>query len=75
MNRDLLMCRKSGLSFFYYENIDGGHSAAPNQVERAKRTALEYTYLKNALFLSRCSACDLVRGLIVFLDSKPSICF
>ena len=33
------------LPFYYYENIDGGHSAAANQLERAKRTALEYTYL------------------------------
>ncbi len=33
------------LPFYYYENIDGGHSAAANQIERAKRTALEYTYL------------------------------
>lgn len=35
--------------FFYYENIDGGHSAAANQVERAKRTALEYVYLTRRL--------------------------
>ncbi|MEO1476529.1 MAG: prolyl oligopeptidase family serine peptidase, partial [Pseudomonadota bacterium] len=35
--------------FFYYENIDGGHSAAANQVERAKRVALEYTYLMQQL--------------------------
>lgn len=33
------------LDFWYYENIDGGHSAAANQTEAAKRTALEYTYL------------------------------
>ena len=31
--------------FWYYENIDGGHSAAANQTEAAKRTALEFTYL------------------------------
>ncbi|MEM7611193.1 MAG: prolyl oligopeptidase family serine peptidase [Pseudomonadota bacterium] len=36
--------------FLYYENIDGGHSAAANQKERAKRTALEYTYLAEQLF-------------------------
>ncbi len=36
--------------FFYYENIDGGHSAAANQKERAKRTALEFTYLTERLF-------------------------
>ncbi|MEM9284070.1 MAG: prolyl oligopeptidase family serine peptidase [Verrucomicrobiota bacterium] len=40
----------SGLPFLYYENIDGGHSAAANQQERARRTALEYTYLKRRLF-------------------------
>lgn len=38
------------LPFFYYENIDGGHSAAANQTERAKRTALEFTYLARQLF-------------------------
>ncbi|MEM7764186.1 MAG: prolyl oligopeptidase family serine peptidase [Pseudomonadota bacterium] len=36
--------------FLYYENIDGGHSAAANQKERAKRTALEFTYLADRLF-------------------------
>ncbi|MEO1304778.1 MAG: prolyl oligopeptidase family serine peptidase [Pseudomonadota bacterium] len=36
--------------FLYYENIDGGHSAAANQTERAKRTALEFTYLYDRLF-------------------------
>lgn len=35
----------AGLAFWYYENIDGGHSAAANQTEAAKRTALEFTYL------------------------------
>ncbi|MEM7599943.1 MAG: prolyl oligopeptidase family serine peptidase, partial [Verrucomicrobiota bacterium] len=40
----------AGLPFLYYENIDGGHSAAANQKERAKRTALEYVYLKRRLF-------------------------
>jgi prolyl oligopeptidase len=37
------------LPFLYYENIDGGHSAAANQTEAAKRTALEYTYLMQQL--------------------------
>ncbi|MAS92358.1 MAG: S9 family peptidase [Verrucomicrobiales bacterium] len=41
--------QEAGLPFYYYENIDGGHSAAANQVERAKRTALEFTYLQNLL--------------------------
>ncbi|MEM8616298.1 MAG: prolyl oligopeptidase family serine peptidase [Pseudomonadota bacterium] len=36
--------------FLYYENIDGGHSAAANQKERAKRSALEFTYLTERLF-------------------------
>jgi prolyl oligopeptidase len=39
----------AGLPFLYYENIDGGHSAAANQAERARRTALEYTYLTRRL--------------------------
>ncbi len=41
---------EAGLPFYYYENIDGGHSAAANQTERAKRTALEFAYLKERLF-------------------------
>ncbi|MFT4819381.1 MAG: prolyl oligopeptidase, partial [Candidatus Azotimanducaceae bacterium] len=40
----------AGKPFLYYENIDGGHSAAANQEERAKRTALEFTYLTDRLF-------------------------
>ena len=38
-----------GMPFLYYENIDGGHSAAANQRERAKRVALEITYLSQRL--------------------------
>jgi prolyl oligopeptidase len=38
-----------GLPFYYYENIDGGHAAAANQRERAKRVALEFTYLTRRL--------------------------
>lgn len=41
--------KEAGLPFYYYENIDGGHSAASNQVERARRIALEFTYLKKQL--------------------------
>jgi prolyl oligopeptidase len=37
------------LPFYYYENIDGGHSAAANLQERAKRIALEFTYLTRKL--------------------------
>ena len=40
----------AGLPFFYYENIDGGHSAAANRKARAKRSALEFTYLARQLF-------------------------
>ena len=35
--------------FYYYENIDGGHSAAANLTERARRSALEFMYLTQAL--------------------------
>jgi prolyl oligopeptidase len=38
-----------GHPFLYYENIDGGHSAAANLAEAAKRTALEYVYLMRKL--------------------------
>jgi prolyl oligopeptidase len=34
-----------GLPFLYYENIDGGHAAAANLQERARRNALEFAYL------------------------------
>lgn len=40
---------ETGKPFFYYENIDGGHSAAANLQETAKRSALEYTYLTRQL--------------------------
>lgn len=38
-----------GMPYLYYENIDGGHSAAANLVEGAKRRALEFTYLTQKL--------------------------
>jgi prolyl oligopeptidase len=38
-----------GHSFEYYENIDGGHSAAADLQETAKRSALEYTFLAQQL--------------------------
>jgi len=38
-----------GLPFLYYENVEGGHSAAANQHERARRVALEFTYLARRL--------------------------
>ena len=38
-----------GFPFFYYENVDGGHSAAANLAERTRRNALEFTYLTQKL--------------------------
>ena len=38
-----------GYRYWYYENIDGGHAAASDQRERAKRVALEFTYLSRQL--------------------------
>lgn len=40
---------RMGKPFLYYENIDGGHSAAANLAETAKRVALEYTFLSRKL--------------------------
>lgn len=41
---------EAGLPFYYFENMDGGHAAAADQTARAKRSALEYTYLARRLF-------------------------
>jgi prolyl oligopeptidase len=38
-----------GHAFLYYENIDGGHSAAANLKETAKRLALQHVYLMQKL--------------------------
>ncbi|HWH22162.1 MAG TPA: prolyl oligopeptidase family serine peptidase, partial [Allosphingosinicella sp.] len=38
-----------GQPYYYYENIDGGHSAAANLKESARRLALEYTYATRQL--------------------------
>jgi prolyl oligopeptidase len=38
-----------GYPVLFYENTDGGHSAAANLRESAKRVALEYTYLSRKL--------------------------
>jgi prolyl oligopeptidase len=38
-----------GLPFLYYENTEGGHSAAATLQERARRQALEFTYLAEKL--------------------------
>jgi len=49
---------EAGLPFLYYENIDGGHSAAANQVELAKRSALQYVYLARQLMDAPAAAED-----------------
>ena len=38
-----------GAPYLYYENIDGGHSAAANLRETARRLALEFTYASRRL--------------------------
>jgi prolyl oligopeptidase len=38
-----------GAPYFYYENIEGGHAAAANLQETARRLALEYTYAAKRL--------------------------
>jgi prolyl oligopeptidase len=40
-----------GSSVYYYENTDGGHSAAANLKEKARRSALEVVYLSRLLGL------------------------
>ncbi|MFH1266449.1 MAG: prolyl oligopeptidase family serine peptidase [Planctomycetota bacterium] len=39
-----------GHKVFYFENIEGGHGAAANLLQRARRYALEYVYLDEKLF-------------------------
>jgi prolyl oligopeptidase len=38
-----------GMPFYYYENIEGGHSAAANLKQRAEQTALSFVYLRKQL--------------------------
>ncbi|HAJ45326.1 MAG TPA: S9 family peptidase, partial [Alphaproteobacteria bacterium] len=38
-----------GMPFFYYENIEGGHSAAANLKQRAEQLALSWVYLRQRL--------------------------
>ena len=38
-----------GLPFYYYENTEGGHAAAANLKETARRYAIEYTYMSEKL--------------------------
>ncbi|MGV6820842.1 MAG: prolyl oligopeptidase family serine peptidase [Parvularcula sp.] len=40
-----------GYPFLYYENIEGGHGAAANQEQMAKRLALQYVYFARELGL------------------------
>ncbi|MBB4658021.1 prolyl oligopeptidase family serine peptidase [Parvularcula dongshanensis] len=50
------MARKmqaNGQPFLYYENIEGGHGAAANLDQTAKRLALQYAYFAEALGLER----------------------
>jgi prolyl oligopeptidase len=39
-----------GAPVAYYENVEGGHSAAANLGQRVERYAIEYTFLLRALF-------------------------
>lgn len=41
--------RDLGYDFFYYENMEGGHSGAANQDQLAYRIALEYAYFAHML--------------------------
>lgn len=41
--------RELGYDFFYYENMEGGHSGAANQDQLAHRIALEYAYFARML--------------------------
>jgi prolyl oligopeptidase len=41
--------RDLGYDFFYYENMEGGHSGAANQEQLAHRIALEYAYFARML--------------------------
>lgn len=43
------LLEEEGIAFLYYENIDGGHSAAANLKETAKRYALQHVYLMRKL--------------------------
>jgi prolyl oligopeptidase len=38
-----------GAPYYYYENMEGGHAAAANLQETARRLALEYTYASKRL--------------------------
>ena len=38
-----------GQPYYYYENMEGGHAAAANQPETARRLAMEYIYATQRL--------------------------
>lgn len=38
-----------GMPFYYYENMEGGHSAAANLKQRAEQMALSFAYLRKQL--------------------------
>ena len=46
-----MVAKMSGMGHkvFYYENIEGGHGAAANLLQRARRYALEYVYFHQKL--------------------------
>jgi len=41
--------KEQGNDVLYFENLEGGHAAAANNAQRAKMTALGYTFLLNEL--------------------------
>ena len=45
-----------GYSYYYYENIEGGHGGTANQEQLAMRTALEYVYFLRQLMGGRDAA-------------------
>jgi prolyl oligopeptidase len=42
--------KEKGHDVFYFENIEGGHSGAPNDHRAAYMTALGHTFLIKALW-------------------------
>ena len=38
-----------GVPYYYYENLEGGHAAAANNPETARRLTLEYLYATRRL--------------------------
>ena len=44
--------KEFGHPIFYYENIEGGHSASANLKQTAKRVSYEFVYLSRELGLN-----------------------